>query len=425
MREIFASGGPVQASAVVEDGNLVEFFEDECDALADTVILGKVSRVVPGLQAAFVDIGEEKNGFLPLAEKKLTDGARYTGLEEKLQAGDRVLVQVRREAMGSKGAFLSRDLSLAGSFSILMPCNTMVGVSSRITSDNRREALKTLGASITGGSMGIVLRTSAEDAEDESIRTEAEGLIEQWESIRRAAATAHAPSVIYRKPGSVDQLITDYLPKGIAAVYTNDRRVYEQYQHTLPVTYSSDDPITSRGLDHQCRRALERKVWLKSGGNLVIDECEALTVIDVNSAKNTGTRKDRRVLMRTNLEACQEIARQIRLRNLGGIIIIDMIDMETDDERSLVLEALQAELLNDRVKTVVHGFTELGLIEMTRRRTHRKVRDYFEQTCPKCRGTGYVPKAQATGECSSDPMQAVQLSDPEEGVAICRNAADS
>ena len=121
MREIFASGGPVQASAVVEDGNLVEFFEDECDALADTVILGKVSRVVPGLQAAFVDIGEEKNGFLPLAEKKLTDGARYTGLEEKLQAGDRVLVQVRREAMGSKGAFLSRDLSLAGSFSILMP----------------------------------------------------------------------------------------------------------------------------------------------------------------------------------------------------------------------------------------------------------------------------------------------------------------
>lgn len=273
--------------------------------------------------------------------------------------------------------------------------------------------------------MGIVLRTSAEDAEDESIRTEAEGLIEQWESIRRAAATAHAPSVIYRKPGSVDQLITDYLPKGIAAVYTNDRRVYEQYQHTLPVTYSSDDPITSRGLDHQCRRALERKVWLKSGGNLVIDECEALTVIDVNSAKNTGTRKDRRVLMRTNLESCQEIARQIRLRNLGGIIIIDMIDMETDDERSLVLEALQAELLNDRVKTVVHGFTELGLIEMTRRRTHRKVRDYFEQTCPKCRGTGYVPKVQATGECSSDPMQAVQLSDPEEGVAICRNAADS
>ena len=425
MREIFAGSGTAQVTAVVEDGCLVEYFEDENDALTDTVILGKVSRIVPGLQAAFIDIGQEKNGFLPLNEKKLSDGARYTGLEEKLQPGDRVLVQVRREAMGSKGAFLSRDLSLVGSLAIVMPRNTMIGVSSRITSEKQREALKNLGQEITGGRFGIVLRTGSEQADDESVKAEAEELLETWETIRKKAATAHAPSVIYRRPGTVDMLITDYLPKGITTVYTNDQRVYESYHLRLPVVLTRDNPVTAHGLDAECRRALDRRVWLKSGGNLVIDECEALTVIDVNTAKNTGSKKDRQVLMRTNLEACHEIACQIRLRNLGGIIIIDMIDMETEEERAEILAALRRELQQDRVKTVVHGFTELGLVEMTRRRTHRKLRDVFDKTCPMCHGAGYIRKTTDTAEINPVPIQTDDEGNPEEGAGTCLNEADS
>lgn len=423
MREIIARGGAVQATAVVEDGVLVEYLEDETDASADTVFLGKVVRVVPGLLAAFVDIGEEKNGFLPMEEKKLTDGAYYTGLNPKMQPGDRVLVQIRREAMGTKGAFLSRDISLPGSLVILMPRNSMVGVSSRISSDRRREELKLLGNSIARGQFGLVMRTSAENAEAEEIIAEIEDLQSQWKQISEHAAVAHAPSVIYRKPGSVDSLITDYAPKGIDLISTNEQRIYDAYHTRFQVVKTEEDPIAARGLERAVGHALDRRVWLKNGGNLVIDECEALTVIDVNTAKNTGSRKDRAVLMHTNMEACHEIARQLRLRNLGGIILIDMIDMESDDEREAILETLKADLQKDRIKTVIHGFTSLGLIEMTRRRSHRRLKDSISKVCPVCRGTGSIIRHfEEENDPDANPMVD---GDREEGETSCPSEADN
>ncbi|MBQ6564739.1 MAG: ribonuclease E/G [Clostridia bacterium] len=425
MREILARGGIVPAVAVVEDGKLVEYFEDETNALADTVILGKVIRTVTGLHAAFVDIGDEKNAFLPIEEKKLGEGALYTGLTDKIQPGDRVLVQVRREAMGTKGAFLSRDISLAGSLVILMPRNNMIGISSRITSESRREALKRLGHSITHEEFGIVMRTSSEDADDEEIVAEVRSLMAVWETIMKKAPVAHAPSVIYRKTGTFDALVTDYAPKGIDSIYTNDQRIYDEYSIDYRVIKTDADPIAQRELERECMRALERRIWLKSGGNLVIDECEAMTVIDVNTAKNTGSRKDRHLLMRTNIDACYEISRQLRLRNIGGIILIDMIDMETDDERNTILATLKDELEKDRIKTVVHGFTNLGLIEMTRRRSHRKIRDYKSRVCPVCKGAGYVYKDGFSEVNGTDQNQTQVFPVLGEGEAACLREAES
>ena len=391
MREIIARGGRVPETAVMEDGQLVEYVQDEGEVLVDTVILGRVDRIVPGLKAAFVDIGDEKNGFLPLEEKNLMDPSSPHPLQP-LQCGDRVLVQVRREASGEKGAFLSRDISLNGSLVILMPLNTTIGVSARITYEPRRAELKELGEHITGGEFGLVFRTSSEQAESRAIQHEVRSLKSVWAELEKAAATAHAPEIIYQKQGSAEALLIDYLPRGVDSITTDIPEIYENYHRKLDVYLTDSDPLKDRGIEAMRERALARRVWLKSGGSLIIDECEAMTVIDVNTAKSTGTKQDRQVLIRTNLEACHEIARQIRLRNLGGIILIDMIDMDTDEDRQIILNALEMDLKNDRVKTVVHGFTSLGLIEMTRRRTRKTLRQTYARPCPVCHGAGWLPK---------------------------------
>ena len=387
MRELVAHIGAVSETAIVEDGHLVEFVRDDHLVMEDAIILGIVERIVPALQAAFVDIGAEKNGFLPLEERK----ASATGTWPTLQTGDRVLVQVKREPSGDKGAFLSRDISLASSHVIVMPMSLVVGVSSRITYAPRREELHALGEKITAGAFGIVMRTSAETAEDRVIRNEVRKLMTAWDEIIKVAATEHAPSVIYQKSGSAEMLLTDYLPRGIDTVTTDSEAFYDRVRRKMETYLVEENPIETRGLDKERDRGMDRIVWLKSGANLVIDECEALTVIDVNTSKSTGTEMDRQILMRTNMEACHEIARQIRLRNLGGIILIDMIDMASDDDRERILECLEMDLRDDRVKTVIHGFTSLGLIEMTRRRTRPSLRRTFAHPCPTCRGAGFLP----------------------------------
>ncbi len=385
MREIIAKGGRIPETAVLEDGQLVEYIQDDGPVLVDSVILGRVERIVPALKAAFVDIGDERNGFLPMEEKNLDNPM-------PLQTGDKVLVQVRREATGEKGAFLSRDISLTGSLVIFMPKNRTIGVSARIAYEPRREELKELGHKLTGDSFGLVFRTSSEYAEERALANEVRMLKKTWTELDRVAATAHAPETIYQKNGSAEALLIDYLPKGVSSVTTNIPELYETYHRKLEMYLTEEDPMVSRGIRQLRNRAMNRRVWLRSGGSLIFDECEALTVIDVNTSKSTGVKEDRQILIKTNLEACHEIARQIRLRNLGGIILIDMIDMETDEDRRIILEALETDLKADRVKTVVHGFTNLGLIEMTRRRTRKTLRQMYMHPCPTCSGSGWLPR---------------------------------
>ena len=391
MRRIYVRAGQPREIAVAEDGKLVEYLLDDGASVAEAIYLGKVERVVSGMKAAFVDIGQEKNGFLPLEER-----SRSLTLPP-LREGQRVLVQVKKDAQGTKGAFLTRDISLCGEYVIVMPLNRYIGVSARIEDESLREAMKKLGQDITGGQYGLVMRAGAAGAEEADICEEAETLLARWEAISKAAPTAHAPSMIHRPRTLLDSLLDDYMPRGVDGVVTDDEGIARMLTGVLPVTITERDPIEASGMNKQRDKALCRHVWLDSGGSLVIDRCEAMTVIDVNTAKFTGKRDLEDTILRLNLEACGEIARQVRLRNLSGIILIDMIDMDCEEHRAQVLERLNECFAADRVKTVIHGFTSLGLIEMTRKKSRQPLEDDWTLPCPHCQGAGRVPKEENHG----------------------------
>lgn len=358
--------------AVVEDGRLVEYLTDGGESSAEAIYLGRVERVVPGMKAAFVQIGQEKNGFLPLEDKNLLNMPR-------LQAGQHIIVQVRKEAQGVKGAYLTRDISLCGEYVLLSPMNRMIAVSSRIRSDGVKRALKELGSRISGGEYGLVMRAAAQDADEDAIRLEVALLLEKWQEITRKAPTAHAPSVLHSVRTVLDGVLNDYAPRGIDQIITNDSVIASELADVAPVRLADEGMFDAARISTQLLKALERRVWLESGGNLVFDPCEAMTVIDVNTAKFTGKRELAETVLQLNLEACAEIARQVRLRNCSGIIIIDMIDMVSKEHRQAVLNELNRCFANDRIKTVIHGFTSLGLVEMTRKRMRPPLRDVIKK----------------------------------------------
>ncbi len=372
MREIYIRKGKITEVAVVEDGRLVEYLPDDGAASTEAIYLGKVERVVPGMKAAFVDIGQEKNGFLPIEERNAENLPR-------MQSGMPVLVQVRKEAQGVKGAFLSRDISLCGEYVLLTPMNTQVNVSARITSESTRKRLKATGKTFAEGKFGLVMRAAAADASEEAIHAEVEALYERWETIRKAAPTAHAPSVIHAMRTAIDTVLDDYRSRGIDRIATNDTVLAQTLVDVAPVTLMSDSIFEVGRISNQLQDALNRRVWLESGGNLVFDDCEAMTVVDVNTAKFTGNRDLSETVRTLNLEACAEIARQVRLRNLSGIIIIDMIDMVSKADQQAVLDELERCFAADRVKTVVHGFTSLGLVEMTRKRSRPPLKEVYRK----------------------------------------------
>lgn len=367
MRRIDVMGASPREIAVWEDGQLCEYLlDDETAGAADTIILGRVERVVSGMQAAFVNIGQEKNGFLPLKEKSRTfDG-------QPLREGTRVPVQIKREAHELKGAFLSRDITLCGVYVILMPLNRYIGVSSRIEDEQLRESLRAFGQDIAQNRFGLVMRSACEHASPEAVEEEVGALCLVWEKVRADIIAAPAPSVVYRQGTALDAVLRDYAPRGIDQIVTDDPALARRLKEAYTVTEQAVDPAE---LHAQRDRALGRFVWLKSGGSLMIDHCEAMTVIDVNSGKFTGRKQLDDTLLAINVEACAEIARQLRLRSVGGVVVIDFIDMKSDADRDRVRAALEEALAGDRVKTVVHGFTSLGLMEMTRKRTRPSLRE--------------------------------------------------
>jgi len=387
MRRVYVFGSTPRVIAVTEDDHLVRFHRDVPDeSMTESIHLGRVVRVVNGMQAAFVDIGAEKNGFLPLNEK--SEGFNAPRLSE----GMHVAVQVKKDAHDGKGAFLTRDITLCGQYVLVMPCCRYIGVSSRITAEADRRRLKQLGKAIAADRFGIVMRAASLEADEDLIAAEAGEMLAQWDELHRKAATAHAPSLLFRPRTLLEALLDDELPRGIDELVTDDSSVMiEGVPARRPRAGETEALLQKRN------KALERRVWLDCGGNLIIDPCEAMTVIDVNTAKNTGRRALEETILRTNLEAADEIARQLRLRAISGIILIDMIDMPEESQREAVLERLRTALAADPVKTVVHGFTSLGLIEMTRKKTRVTLRDEWTQPCPHCRGTGRVRKEEPNG----------------------------
>ncbi len=371
MREIWIRAGDRCEIAVTEDGHLVEFLPEEAVSSAEAVYLGRVERVVPGMKAAFVGIGQEKAGFLPLEEHNAKD-------LPKMQTGQSVLVQVRKEAQGVKGAFLSREIELCGENVILSPMTRQIAVASRITKERDRKRLKALGTEIAQERFGLVMRTASLTAEEAAIRAEVDSLWIKWQDICRKAPTAHVPSVLHAPRTLLDAVLDDYRPRGIDRIVTNDAALAEMLKDVAPVVMMGDSLFHVGRIQNQLQQGLERRVWLKSGGNLVFDPCEAMTVIDVNTAKFTGDKSVTETMLQMNLEACAEIARQVRLRNLSGIIIIDMIDMATREMEQQVLSELERCFACDRIKTTIHGITSLGLVEMTRKRARPPLREVIK-----------------------------------------------
>ncbi|MBQ9211996.1 MAG: ribonuclease E/G [Clostridia bacterium] len=330
MREIYLHSA---FCAVAEDGRLVEYIPLRAEDQTGQILWGKVNRMMPALEAAFVDIGRKRDGFLPLREnsRSFTEGP--------LRSGEKVLVQIRKEEIGEKGAYLSRDLSLAGSYLILMPRNRHIGVSARIEDPEARAKLLALGQELAGQRFGLVMREAAVHQELDALHRELETLLLQWQEIQAGEIT---PLTV------ADELLRDYRPRGIARI---------RQEEALPPD-----------LVRQRKESENRRVQLPHGGNIVIDRCEAMTVIDVNSASDAGAGDHRATTLRTNLEACQEIMIQTRVRNLSGVLIIDFIDMGEETDRVLVQQTLKDAFGQDRVKTVIHGYTSLGLMEMTRKR---------------------------------------------------------
>lgn len=353
--------------AVTEDGTLVEYLERDGSQGGD-IIGGTVERMMPGIGGAFVSIGRKKAGFLPLGEMSKS----FAG--EPLRSGMRIPVQVKKEETGGKGAYLTRDLTLAGTFVLLMPLNRYIGVSSRIAEEGDRERLRTMGREMASGlrgsrasaesevcgedsagrenvdrTFGIVLRAAALTAERLQMEAEISGLLAEWDKIQGNIRNGFSDGEVLYHQDPVHRMIAEYEAKGVSRTIETE---------TLPAD-----------LRRQLSEAGERKVRTRNGGNIVIDRCEAMTVVDVNSGSAGAGGAAAGAYLETNLAACETIAAQIRLRNLAGMILIDFIDMETEDDRNRVADRMREALATDRRKTVVHGWTRLGILEMTRKRT--------------------------------------------------------
>lgn len=343
---------------VTEDDRLVEYICSRAEDQQGCIIMGKVGRIVPGLSAAFVDIGRKNAGFLPLNENAF-DGV------SPLKSGDLIPVQIRREEHGGKGAFLSRDISIAGTYLILMPMNRVIGVSAKIRDEQTRDMLSKTGKKIAANRFGLVMRTCSAGIDERVLAEEADALFDQWRRIESAVHTTGRGGVLFRKTSEIETAVHDWSARGVDEYVVSEHALLKM----LPPGTSNvkeQTEVCNSSIFLQLKHANERIVKLPHGGNLVIDECEALTVIDINTASDTG-RGDS--FFRTDLDACVEIAIQVRLRNITGIIIIDMIDLKTDEQREAIISRLEQCFAQDRVKTVIHGFTSLGLIEMTRKRT--------------------------------------------------------
>ena len=328
--------------AVTESGKLMEYISGDDFGQSGVILAGKVERMMKSLNCAFVDIGRKKNGFLPLQET----GGSFTG--GAVHSGETLLLQVKKEETGDKGAFLTRDITLPGRLVIIMPMNRYIGVSGRVTDESVRERLKLAGKQIAGGRFGLVMRSAAEKSDETDLRNEAETIFTQWQILEQRAKSSGKPGTVYYQIDPLERLKEDYAGEDFELVVAGEK--------------------PSPDILRQIHESHERTICLKNGGNIVIDRCEAMTVIDVNTASSAGCVSKEQTVKETNLEACESIAQQVRLRDLNGIILIDFIDMDTERDRNLVSDRLYECFRADRIKTVIHGWTKLGLLEMTRKR---------------------------------------------------------
>lgn len=415
--------------ALLESGHIAELnIERSRDrGIVGNIYKGRVIRVLPGMQAAFVDIGLEKAAFLYVAdvldeieavEQFADSGNRPTAspedlaededelphIEELLQEGQEVLVQVAKEPIGTKGARITSHISLPGRHLVFMPTVNHVGISRRIEDEEEKERLRGLVEELRPPGTGFIVRTVSEGKSEEDLQADMAFLVNQWEMVLETREKHRPPSLIHSELDIVCKALRDILTEDIKRIVVDSREVYdtivkfiERFMPRLKYSielYEDREPIFDAfGLEVEIARALGRKVWLKSGGYIIIEQTEALVAIDVNTGRFVGKHNLEDTILKTNLEAVREIAFQLRLRNIGGLIIVDFIDMEKEQHREKVHGAFEETLKNDKSKTNILKISELGLVEMTRKRVRESIGRTLCEPCPYCEGKGYVKGA--------------------------------
>jgi ribonuclease E len=404
---------PHQTQIVVLEGALlVEHYVARSDkqSLAGNIYLGKVRNVLPGMEAAFIDFGEAKNGVLYAGDVQSSEnGRRAQRIEKVLKVGDEILVQVVKDAMGHKGARLTNEINLSGRYVVLDPNAQKPGISRRL-SDSERDRLRRIAEDVRPDGFGVIVRTAAEGASRDEIAADVDRLMATWNSVSDSASSGGAPRLIYEEPSLVIRVIREHFTRDFKRLLIDDPAVYDMVVAYLSDTdpdliervqyYTDDLKLFERfHVADQLRKALDRKVWLESGGHIVIDRTEALTVIDVNTGRFVGHSNLEETVLQNNLESAEEIAHQLRLRDIGGIIVIDFIDMEIAKNRDAVLLRLREQLAKDKTRTQVFDVSNLGLVEMTRKNVSEGLVETFSHLCPQCAGRGVVlyEDAAATG----------------------------
>jgi ribonuclease G len=417
--------------ALLENSSLAELhIERESDkGITGNIYKGRVTRVLPGMQAAFVDIGLSRSAFLYVVDvyqsdrsfEEIMNGSQDGSveleqnnkpaelqksrltypIEDLLIEGQEIPVQVVKEPIGSKGSRISSHVSLPGRYLVFMPMVNHVGISRRIENDEERARLKEIVQRIKPADAGFIIRTASEGASEEEIAMDMDFLAKVWNNIQKRMVNARVPSLVHEDLSISLRAIRDLYSRDVERVVVDSRKTYEsimefsdtfmpQLKYSVEY-YDREEPIfDAYGIEVEISRALGKRIWLKSGGYIVIEETEALVAIDVNTGRYVGKGNPDDTIYKTNLEAVKEIAYQIRLRNLGGIIIIDFIDMEKESDRDKILQAFKEALSKDRAKTNILSISELGLIEMTRKRVRENLSRKMGESCPNCEGRGAI-----------------------------------
>ncbi len=412
--------------ALLENGHIAELYieRNRERGIVGNIYLGRVIRVLPGMQAAFVDIGLEKAAFLYVAdvldemeavEQFIEGGLAHPGpsgesgderpplppIEDLLQEGQEILVQIAKEPIGTKGARITSHISLPGRHLVFMPTVDHVGISRRIENEEEKTRLRDLVEEIKPKGTGFIVRTAAEGKTEEDLRADMEFLVGLWQDIVRRKENKRATCLIHSDLDVTSKVLRDILSEDVDRIVVDTQNEHDKIVRFIGTfmpklkysieMYNDDEPIFDAfGLEVEIARALGRKVWLKSGGYIIIEQTEALTAIDVNTGRFVGKHNLEDTILKTNLEAVKEIAFQLRLRNIGGLIIIDFIDMERELHREKVHSALEETLKNDKAKTNILKISELGLVEMTRKRVRESIGRTLCEGCPYCEGKGYV-----------------------------------